>query len=935
MKQGVTTKMALRKYLTATVSLLLAMAMITVPGAIGGTDQVAADPCPQNWNHQWTLDMGSVFICASPTLSDIDGDSRSEILVGNTNGYFYCIDAGGSIRWMHNTGASIQSTPLAVDCDGDGTKEIFVGSDNGYLYGFNHLGQSLSQWGWPKFTGLPGYGQGVFGSPASGDLDGDGDLEIVVGSWGQLVKAWHYQGPEVFTYLNADSIWSSPACEDIDLDGKDEVIIGADCWSGPHWPWPRGGLLYVLEGDGSIKQGFPKCLPQVIWSSPAIADLDMDGFPDIVVGTGNFWQNTNPGADNYLSYADGNHVYAFNYKGENLPGWPVNTQGDNFASPAVADIDGDGRFEVACTSIDNWLYVWEHNGALKWKRQKWDCDKLGSPAIADINGDGQLDVLCGDSWDLTGYDAQGNMILFQSTDGIIFSAPAAGDIDNDGLVEVVVSNGAGSGNGGKISCWEGGAYNASDNSWPKFRKEENNRASYPHQEIPDLWPPEQVKSRSYLAEGYTGTGFHEYILMMNPQNNDLPVQIRYLLSSGLSVVNVINIPAASRTTVPVNNTIAGQDVSSTVISCLEGLIAERSLYFDYSSGGGTWPGGHDVMGAEAPQTEWYFAEGCTRPGFNTWLCIQNPGDSVAHVALDYLCGDGANEHRDLTVNPRSRYTVAVHQPGLGIGAHNNAHGDVSIKVSSDQPIVAERPIYFNYDGAWPGGHNVMGAESPQPDWYFAEGCTRPGFHTWLCLQNPGDQTTRVSLDYLCGDGVNERRELTIGPRSRATVAVHQPGLGIGTHDSAHGDVSIKVSSDQPIVAERPIYFNYNGAWPGGHNVVGSPAPRTGWIFAEGCTRPGFHTWLCLQNPGDEPARVFIDYLCGDGNNVHKEITVNARSRATIAVHGNSLGIGVHDSAHGDVSIKITSDQPIMAERPVYFLYGGDIPGGHNTGGFPI
>jgi hypothetical protein len=56
------------------------------------------------------------------------------------------------------------------------------------------------------------------------------------------------------------------------------------------------------------------------------------------------------------------------------------------------------------------------------------------------------------------------------------------------------------------------------------------------------------------------------------------------------------------------------------------------------------------------------------------------------------------------------------------------------------------------------------------------------------------------------------------------VAVHQDAWGIGAHDNAHGDVSINVSSDKPIVAERPVYFLYNGAWPGGHNTLGYPMP---------------------------------------------------------------------------------------------------------------
>ncbi|RJP34669.1 MAG: hypothetical protein C4536_02410 [Actinobacteria bacterium] len=372
----------------------------------------------------------------------------------------------------------------------------------------------------------------------------------------------------------------------------------------------------------------------------------------------------------------------------------------------------------------------------------------------------------------------------------------------------------------------------------------------------------------------------------------------------------------------------GQDVSMKVEADLP-IVAERPMYFNYQ---GAWAGGHDSMGATSPQTEWYFAEGCTRPGFNTWLCLQNPQDTAALVSVDYLCGDGANVRRDISVGANSRFTIPVHTDGLGIGVHDSTHGDVSIKVSSSQPIVAERPMYFNYNGTWAGGHDAMGASSPQTEWYFAEGCTRPGFNTWLCLQNPGDAAAVVYLDYFCGDGANVRRELTVNPRSRFTVPVHTDGLGIGVHNSTHGDVSIKVSSSQPMVAERPMYFNYQGAWAGGHDAMGATSPQTEWYFAEGCTRPGFNTWLCLQNPGDAAAVVSIDYLCGDGANVRRELMVGPRSRFTVPVHTDGLGIGVHNSTHGDVSIKVSSSQPMVAERPMYFDYNGAWKGGHDSMG---
>lgn len=67
--------------------------------------------------------------------------------------------------------------------------------------------------------------------------------------------------------------------------------------------------------------------------------------------------------------------------------------------------------------------------------------------------------------------------------------------------------------------------------------------------------------------------------------------------------------------------------------------------------------------------------------------------------------------------PRSRSTIDVNRE-VGPGQ------DVSVRLIADAPIVAERPVYFNYGGVWAGGHDVMGAKSPGTEWHFAEGCTR-------------------------------------------------------------------------------------------------------------------------------------------------------------------------------------------------------------------
>jgi len=488
-------------------------------------------------------------------------------------------------------------------------------------------------------------------------------------------------------------------------------MIGADCWGGSNWPWPRGGLLYAFKGNGSLMAGYPKTIPQVVWSSPAVGDLNQDGFPDVVVGTGHFWQNTTPGLPTYLSYADGKHVYAFNYRGESLPGWPTNTEGNGFSSPALGDLDGDGLLEVVNACSDTWLYCWGHDGRLRWRTRTYACDKLGSPIIADVNGDGKPDVILGEGHAVIAYDGEGRRIFEYNTRANIQNSPAVGDLDGDGYAELVVGHGV-DGEAGQVFCFQVGKWNPRAAWWPMFRRDPAHRATAPYVEIPEPWKEEEIRSRAYLAEGYTGSGFNQFILLMNPNDREAPAEIRFMLPSGRSVARMVKLPPRSRFTFHVNSYVSGLENSARVISPQEGLMVERAMYFLYSVGGETWAGGHDSFAVKAPSNTWYFAEGCTRPGFHTWLCLQNPQEKDANVTLRYMCGDGSNVTKQVKVRARSRFTVAVHREELGIGVHNGPRGDVSVKVESDLPVVAERPVYFLFNGTIAGGHNALGEAGP-------------------------------------------------------------------------------------------------------------------------------------------------------------------------------------------------------------------------------
>jgi hypothetical protein len=230
------------------------------------------------------------------------------------------------------------------------------------------------------------------------------------------------------------------------------------------------------------------------------------------------------------------------------------------------------------------------------------------------------------------------------------------------------------------------------------------------------------------------------------------------------------------------------------------------MYFNYN---GAWTGGHDVMGIPAPRTTFYFAEGYTGQNqFDEYLCLANTAAQPANAHITYIFTDGIKQEQDVAIAPASRSTINVNSV---VGPNR----ELSIKVVADAPIVAERPMYFNYQGVWTGGHCVIGAEEPGNNWLFAEGYTGPGFDEWLCLLNPGVTPSYITVTYMPQGGEAFTREHVVPANSRYTIPVN---LDAGSNLQL--SCQVRVTSGAPIVAERPMYFNYNGVWTGGHDVVG-------------------------------------------------------------------------------------------------------------------
>jgi hypothetical protein len=423
-----------------------------------------------------------------------------------------------------------------------------------------------------------------------------------------------------------------------------------------------------------------------------------------------------------------------------------------------------------------------------------------------------------------------------------------------------------------------------------------------------------------FAEGYTGSGFREFLCIGNP--NDYPAQAQILLLYPTSeyVEENLTIPANSRVTLDVNS-IPGpsEEVSAMVLSDLE-LVVERPMYFDYS---GVWPGGHDEMGSPYVSKLWFFAEGYTGAGFEEWICVLNMGGEPANLTFYFQTQEAGEIVRNETVPPASRRSFKVNEL-LG------PNYQCSLVLESDQFVLAERAMYFDYTGMgnhhWQGGHCVMGVTYLTQEYYFAEGTTRSGFEEWITLQNPFATPITIIATYQLGVGQGPpiMESYVVPPESRKTIYVPDE---VGPDK----DVSVKLASSSDFLAERPMYFNYTGygaSWNGGHCVMGAMDLAAESFFAEGYTGPGFQEWLCLQNPGDQNSVVDITYLTQSGPPILKTVTVPAKSRKTLYVNeeaGSDLELSC--------TVKVRSGPPIVVERPMYFNFNGVWPGGHDVVGY--
>jgi len=322
-------------------------------------------------------------------LSDFDGDGMEELIFADDGRACSAFDVDTcTLKWSITVG--LPDVVHAVDLDRDGVEELLVGTEG--WGGLTCYDMRTPRPLWSINSGL----SGVAGLTTA-DADGDGELEILwgagvtsTGSDAFFASDWQTQSHE-WESPDLDGPFLGPAQGDVDGDGEPEVVTASTTTESGY----QSGRIVVLDADLRVEAisagviGFPEV---GIVHDVRLHDVDGDPEMEILIA---------------LDDSSGGEIHIYDYF---LPGifsrsWTVSTLPTHtpFQVVQAGDVDLDGDLEILggtglATRGDalERVYVYDHaSGQEEWHSRELEDtgDWIGALEVADTDGDGIPEIL--------------------------------------------------------------------------------------------------------------------------------------------------------------------------------------------------------------------------------------------------------------------------------------------------------------------------------------------------------------------------------------------------------------------------------------------------------------------------------------------------------------------------------------------------------------